>query len=363
LRTKKLEPNTKFDYQKFVPELDSVLTMHVEVKDFEEVKLLQGEGKRLLRLETKIDKVMNVDLPVEVSWLDDAGETLKRQTEIPGLGQLTVYRATKEQALAKGGKATAVDVGLAQMVKLNRAIPRPLEAREVIFRARLKGVEDGAKAFATDDRQEIRNVKDDQFEIVVRGLRRPAPAGKGGEAPPQEYLKSNHFIRSDNPQVQALAKKAVGTETDPWAKAVRIERWVHQNLKNKNFTEAFATADQVARTLEGDCTEHAVLAAAMCRAVGIPARTAIGLVHAPRDRAMGYHMWIEVWVNGKWYALDPTLGQGGVGATHLKIIDHHWNDTQSFTPLLPVVRVLGKLQLEVLSVRHNEDGPRPLKDR
>jgi transglutaminase-like putative cysteine protease len=90
----------------------------------------------------------------------------------------------------------------------------------------------------------------------------------------------------------------------------------------------------------------------MCRAAGVPSRTAVGLVYAPRERAMGFHMWIEVWVGGKWYALDPTLGQGHVGAAHLKITDHHWNDVQSMTPLLPVTRVLGKLQIEVVSVKH-----------
>jgi transglutaminase-like putative cysteine protease len=91
----------------------------------------------------------------------------------------------------------------------------------------------------------------------------------------------------------------------------------------------------------------------MCRAVGVPSRTAIGLVHVPAERAMGYHMWMEVWVNGKWYALDPTLGQGRVGAAHIKITDQHWNDTQNLLPFLPLTRVLGKLEIEVLDVKYD----------
>jgi hypothetical protein len=357
-RGRKLTPDSQFDYQKFVPEFDTVLTMHVAVKDYEEVALLKGQKQRLLRVETKTDKIMNVELPVEIGWLDAKGEFLKRQTEIPGLGQLVIYRTTKEQALARGGRAP-VDIGLAQLVKVNRLIQRPNETREAVYQVRLKGVEEPQKAFATDDRQAVRNVKQDQFEIVVRGLQRPAAGTRRDVKPPEDYLKSNHFIRSADAQVRSLAAKAVGDERDPWRQALRIERWVGTNLKDKNFTEAFATADQVARSLEGDCTEHAVLAAAMCRAVGIPARTAIGLVYVPHDRAMGYHMWIEVWIDGKWYALDPTLGQGRVGAAHLKIIDHHWNDTHSFTPLLPVVRVLGKLELDVISVQYEGQERRP----
>jgi hypothetical protein len=48
--------------------------------------------------------------------------------------------------------------------------------------------------------------------------------------------------------------------------------------------------------------------------------------------------------------IDATLGRGFVGATHLKIADHSWHDTQSLKPLLPVMRVLGKLRIEVLEV-------------
>jgi hypothetical protein len=65
---------------------------------------------------------------------------------------------------------------------------------------------------------------------------------------------------------------------------------------------------------------------------------------------MAFHMWTEVWVKGQWFAIDATLGQGSIGAAHIKIADHSWYDTQSLTPLLPVVRVLGKMDIEIVSV-------------
>lgn len=171
-----------------------------------------------------------------------------------------------------------------------------------------------------------------------------------------EYLQACYFLNSDDKLVKQHAAQAVGTEKDPWRKALKIERWVHDNMTNKNFTEAFATASQVARTKEGDCTEHAVLAAAMCRAVGVPSRTAFGLVYVDSERGptMGFHMWAEVYVNGQWIPIDATLGRGFVGATHLKISDHSWAKTESLTPLLPVVRVVGKVSIEVLKVGNGE---------
>jgi len=124
-------------------------------------------------------------------------------------------------------------------------------------------------------------------------------------------------------------------------------------MKSQNFTEALATADEVARTLEGDCTEYAMLCAAMCRAAGVPSRTAMGLVYyldRVRGPAFAFHMWTEVWARGQWIPLDATLGRGSVGAAHLKVTDHSWHDIQSMTPLLPVVRVLGKLSIDVISI-------------
>jgi transglutaminase-like putative cysteine protease len=170
--------------------------------------------------------------------------------------------------------------------------------------------------------------------------------------PPKECLKSNHFICSDDTRVRELTRRAVGNVLDPWEKAQRIERWVYGNMKKEDLAQTFTPANEVARTLDGDCRQHAVLTAAMCRAAGVPARTALGLVHSPADRGMIFHMWTEVWIAGKWYALDATRGLGRVGAGHIKISDQHWNDETSLAPFLAVNRVLGKLQIDVVSVQY-----------
>src|SRR4029077_4468476 len=133
-----------------------------------------------------------------------------------------------------------------------------------------------------------------------------------------EFLESNYYINCADEKVQELARLAVGREKDPWHKAQRIEKWVSKKM-HFTYDEQMATADHVARTLEGDCTECSMLAAAMCRAVGVPSRTAIGLIYADVKGApnFAFHMWTEVWIKGRWIAIDATLGKGSVGATHL----------------------------------------------
>jgi Transglutaminase-like superfamily len=115
-----------------------------------------------------------------------------------------------------------------------------------------------------------------------------------------------------------------------------------------------ASARVVARDLRGDCRHYALLTAALCRAQGIPSRTAIGLLYVDRPKpALGFHMWTEVWIDGRWLGLDATLGLGHIGAGHVKITHHSWYDTRSLTPLLPVTRVLGKLAMEVVKVEED----------
>jgi transglutaminase-like putative cysteine protease len=100
-----------------------------------------------------------------------------------------------------------------------------------------------------------------------------------------------------------------------------------------------------------------MLGAAMCRAAGVPSRTAIGLVY-DKDRQSGpilaYHMWVEVWVRGQWLGIDGTQGAGSVGADHIKISESTWYDVQSLTPLLPLQRILGKIVIEVVRVNDDE---------
>src|SRR5262249_47532096 len=153
-------------------------------------------------------------------------------------------------------------------------------------------------------------------------IRKPQGIDNAGEAK-EEFLESSTFINCTDPKVKERAERAVGKETDPWKKAQLIEGWVHANMRLNNATP-FTTAGQIARDLEGDCRQHAMLTAAMCRAAGVPARTAVGLIFVndrQRGPTMAFHMWTEVWVKGQWLALDAIWGLGSVAADHIKIAD------------------------------------------
>lgn len=343
---KSVKPGDEFEYLAFEPSINLVLKHRVKALDYEAVELLGGKRQRLLKVRVQPEKVQNVQLPAQTLWLNEAGTPLRSEAEIPVFGKLTLFRASKEQALAPTTPAKFTDVGFNQLVKLSRPIVKAYDRPELTYRITIRDEEDPATAFIQDERQTITRVKGNTLELHVRAK---GEAAGGFKFPGPQYLQSSYFLNSNDVRVKDLARKAIGIETDALKKALRIEKWVHGNMKGTNH-EALATADHVARTLEGDCTEFAMLTSAMCRAVGVPSRTAVGLIYADTRQgpAFSFHMWSEVYAGGRWHPLDATLGRGGITAAHIKITDHAW-EGRDFTPLLPVVRLLGRLSIEVVT--------------
>ncbi len=85
--------------------------------------------------------------------------------------------------------------------------------------------------------------------------------------------------------------------------------FVDAAIPNKSYRRTFDIASRVANSGEGDCTEHAVLLAALARAVGLPARVTIGvlLIETADDVAAFGHAWTEIYDRESWRVADATL--------------------------------------------------------
>jgi transglutaminase-like putative cysteine protease len=176
--------------------------------------------------------------------------------------------------------------------------------------------------------------------VVTRGTGAAAtyrlPYAAGG-APALE-MAATPLIQADDPRIIATARRIVGDEADPAAVALLLNDWVFRTLR-KDVVLSVPSALQVLAARQGDCNEHTVLYVALARALGLPARTAVGLVHI-RGRFY-YHAWPEVWL-GEWVAVDPTLGQYPADASHLRFI------IGGLAQQVELIRLIGRLQLEVL---------------
>lgn len=351
------KPGEEFSFLRYEPMFNSVVTVRVRVRDAEEVALPSGT-RRLTRVDMAPDALeargTRVQPPSITWWLDERFVPVQRTLELEGLGTVTLTRSSRDVAQAPPTPGRGADIGHKTLVPLARRVPQPYETRSVVYRVRIAGEARPALALAQGTHQEARNVEGDAFELHVHPPRAPRP-NPAAAPPAAEYLAACHFIDCDDEQVRALAARAIGDEKDPWKKARRVERWVKQSMRPDN-TAPMAPASRTARDLRGDCRHYALLTAALCRAASVPARVAVGLLYVERSGKpfLGFHMWTEVWVEGQWLGLDAVLGRGGVDATHIKVADHSWSDVQSLTPLLPVNRLLGKIEIEVLHVEGSE---------
>jgi hypothetical protein len=356
---RKPKPGDRFTLLRYEPTYNALLTLQVAVKDREEVTPSPGAPRvALLRVEMTAEQLegrgVRVQPPPVVWWLDERFVPVRRQLELDGLGTVVLTRTTREAATAALAPGRLTDIGLKTLLPLNRTLPNPYATRSVVYRITLRGDSDPGSALARDDHQDVRNLRGETFELHVHPVQK-APHRADAAPASAEYLQSCPFINCDNPRVQELARRAAGDEKEPWAKARRIERWVKQSMRPDN-TVSMGPAGDVARQLRGDCRQYALLTAALCRAEGIPARTAVGLLYVEKEHKpqLGFHMWTEVCIDGQWLGLDGTLGRGGVSAAHVKIADHSWHDTPSLTPLLPANRILGKMTIRVLRVEGEE---------
>ena len=311
---------------------------------------------RGLRVELRPDKIegsgVSIQLPPEIWWLDADFTPVRRQIELEGLGSLILTRTTHDAANTAGA-GQLPDLNQKNLLPLNRTIPHPHTTRSAVYRITLRDDPEPETAFANDGHQEVVKVGGGVIDLHVH----PVRLGEAKDASPvaAEFLESSHFIDGDDPRVKELAQKAVGADKDPWKKAQHIERWVKQNMRPDDAAP-MGPASQAARDLRGDCRLYALLTAAMCRAEGVPSRTAVGLIYVEKTGKpfFGFHMWTEVLVGGQWLGLDGTLGQGFIGAEHLKAADHSWHGVESLTPLLPVGRLLGKTTIEVVSAESGD---------
>lgn len=355
-----LKQGEGFSYPSYIPTVNRVVKTTITFEG-EETKALweKTPARKLLRFVTKPEPIGAVKLPASTTWVDaESFEPLMLETDFPALGgRLVFLRTTKEAASLAVTKP--VEVFNVQSIRLDREIPGIHGKGSVVYKVSIPRDDDPTTVLATDARQVVKELdeKARTFELHVSASHGPLKGAPAQPAPGKDFTGSNFFINWDNELVKGHAAKALAglpaTATD-WDKAVAVERWVNRNMKAFEFSQAMATADNVAKTLSGDCTEYAMLAAAMCRAAGVPSRTALGVVYAPGPGGkpyLAYHMWFEVFAGDQWCPLDATLGLGGVGPGHVKITDNSWHDEKSFAPLLPVLRALtAKPALTVLKV-------------
>jgi hypothetical protein len=273
------------------------------------------------------------------SWVDEDGLMVRAESPLGFTIERTTFDlARQEWADSKGdpgltsgygalieGTAIAANADLTGI----EAAPR--------LRVRLRGVEldgfdlDGGRQRLLGDTLVV--TREAEWMWQTPGYELPATDPRL-----EPWLESTPLIQAEDARIRAKAVEVTGGTRDPAVAAQRLEAWVYRSLR-KEITPSVPSAIQVLEALRGDCNEHTVLYVAMARSLGLPARTAVGLVSV-RGRFY-FHAWPEVLLGGWWIAVDPTLGQFPADASHLRFL------VGGLARQIELIRLIGRLQLDV----------------
>ncbi len=273
------------------------------------------------------------------SWVTDTGEVVREESP---LGLITMREpADRARAMAVPWRVQADLLQAAAVVPATRRrIDEPRDVRRL--RVRLDGAD-----LSNPDLQGVgQTVAGNVIELRDPQTLRPGPADPDA----RRYLAPEALIESDDPDIRAEAETAVHGVTGARARAERLTRYVN-GLLEKKPTVSLPSAREVLRTKVGDCNEHTALFVAMARALGIPARIAVGLAYVRGVRgAFYYHAWPEVYLEetasarGLWLPVDPTFNQFPADGTHLRLARGGLDKQAAILPLI------GRLKMSVLDL-------------
>ncbi|MDJ0762215.1 MAG: transglutaminase domain-containing protein [Myxococcota bacterium] len=148
---------------------------------------------------------------------------------------------------------------------------------------------------------------------IIGALRYLRSAGKRGRLSRERRYNATPVVAR-----AALIQNPKRFWSDADKVAGLIMHYVSALLPDKRHTFSMADAATTLGRGAGDCTEHAVLFAALMRAAGIPTRLVSGM-YLTSGGMWGYHMWNAYWNGEMWQSIDPSTMSYRTGAAYIAL--------------------------------------------
>ncbi len=318
---KQLATNKSYYLTVFDPTILDTISVQVTNLGKEEISL-NNQNLKLMKIELMLHGLKNL------IWLNDDGKVYK-EISPPNLVSIA---ESKEQALSSAGLNERLDILNLFAIRIDTIItnPRQLKKLSVV----LEQIEPSGLNLE-DDFQKI--VQTEPLTIEIKKLE-SIPTVYLPISSHNEYLKPSPYIQSNHPDIRRTAQEIVKQEKNATLASQKIMEWVYHKI-NKRPTASLPSALDVLENLEGDCNEHAILYAALCRAIGIPCQICVGLVYV--DNFFYYHAWNKVYLD-KWISVDATFNQFPADATHIKFAEGELAEQAT------VLKIADKLKIRVI---------------
>jgi len=322
LAASELNTGDRYSFDIFDPATMGQSPVTVEVMGREDVEIMGDQSSA-----TKV--ALNFKGTSQLAWIGEGGDILKEK----GILGIRLEKTTREDArrdLAASSSADLVQTASVpsnvMLENVDRLSTLDIEIDGIPYKSlQLSG---GRQTFKNNvlaiEKESIANlaeeIDDKKLQTFEKIFLRPGP-----------------FIQSDDPRIQALAQKIIGSQAVALEKVRLLVDWVYQNIDKRpvlSLPDALSTLENRV----GDCNEHAVLLAALARAAGIPCRIEAGLVYL--KGRFYYHAWNLVYL-GRWITVDAVFGQIPADVSHIRLI------TGSPNQQLDLMGIIGKIQLKV----------------
>ena len=134
-----------------------------------------------------------------------------------------------------------------------------------------------------------------------------------------DALRPTAWLQSDHPRLREIAAPVARLDISDARKMQMLLERARPYIENMDFNGHYSALDTITRRA-GDCTEAAVLLAALGRAAGIPTRVASGLAYSRASyhgvsNAFLPHSWTLAYVDGRWRSFDLALNE--FDSTHI----------------------------------------------
>ncbi|MSR40762.1 MAG: hypothetical protein EXS10_02540 [Phycisphaerales bacterium] len=281
-----------------------------------------------------------------------------------GIGDLTSTLATEREAHA------ALAAGNFDLLQGTLIACAPIPNVTRLSRANFRVTTTSPSIALPDVASQIVRVdaKSPQEAIVEIDVDR-ANAAAASDALDPRWTQSNTLIDAEHAAVKSLLAQAkCKLDDSARVRAEKLRRLVESHLRSKDFKTAFGSASEAAISRSGDCTEHAVLLAALCRADGIPSRVVSGVVYVEgaqvQGSAWGWHMWTQALVDvqgatgkqtsGVWMDLDATLSTR-FHAAHIAVAVSDLSAGAADPAFLGALALIGKMKIELVPAEPKHD--------
>jgi len=330
-RGKGLAPGTEYEALAFQPDTLGAVTVKTKVVGKERVTIV-GKTRELNHLSQTIELPGS---PVSAElWVDEQFNVQRMQMPMLGVN-LEMLACDETCAHAPDQPADVLERTLAPA-------PRALEPELLGGVARYAVVvdNDAVKSLPATGEQGAKSLGEHRYELEIA-----AHPVAGREKPPEPAdSQSTRWLQSDAPELKKLLAQAGGEGAAPRERMKTLEAFVRGYIRNKSLRVGYASALETVKSREGDCTEHALLLAALGRAAGIPTRVVNGLAYTQRfngrDNVFVPHAWAQAFVDGKWQSFDAALGGFDTGHIALSFGD---GDPAGF---YAGVNLLGQVRVE-----------------